>query len=138
MSVSPTLAPTGKASSDVYVNPNTARQTITRAIPSRTYATLQNYMADSVSVTVAGSPSATMSKDKAVQKLALLKSSTPTWTFADTNPTIRTIKKDNAVLENALIGISSNRYMAAFILNKSQLIETIILSNDYRTLTTTP
>lgn len=110
---------------------------IVSALNARSYADLRLLMLPTVRVILQATECCfdPMTSAAAVAQMAYLNLATPPWNFDQTNPVVRAIKTNFP--ENygdALVGISANNWVAAFKLNRDNLIEAIAMAVNVRLL----
>lgn len=144
-SAAPTQNPytPGEKSTAGYVNPSATIDAIDTAFLKDKKALgtdLGAYMANSVRVVIYGTAGENRKRDEASRILdSYLKDGNDPWTCDTGDPmqyqnnvVARNLGKANPEFKDALICISSNRYVAAFTYNNEFLIDKIILSSNYK------
>jgi hypothetical protein len=135
----PSLKPTEKASSSVYVNPNAAETAIKNAVQKKSYENLNDYMADPVEVILYGSSCCgPLAKPAAIQQLTYLNSATTPWDFSKNSAAVKEIAANRPeLIQNSIIGSSKNM-IVIFTLNTSQVIQKIFIAPDYQSVISQP
>jgi hypothetical protein len=116
-----------------FVNPSATIDAIETSLKNKVYTNLSPYMTGQVIVTLAASECCgSLTKEKTIQQLTYLNEATQPWDFSATNQVAKQlVTADPKNFKDAVIGTTSNRYTAAFLLNEEYLIEKIYISPDY-------
>jgi hypothetical protein len=138
------ITPSPTSSTKTTIAPTTAspkksrakvKENLEAAINVKDYAAIESYMADAVNVIIQSSECCgPRTKKQAIDELTYIKDAHAPWNFDDANPTAAALRANSPNYGDAssIIGIASNEYVIAFILNSENEVKGMTMAVTYK------
>lgn len=139
----PTPSPTPIASPLATISPTSAnkltrahvKENVVAAIETGNTAAIESYMTSTVGVTIQSTECCgPKTRSEAVQQLSYISGAEEPWDFSDTNSIALRLREESDLYgdSNSIIGVASNEYVVAFLLNSDNRIEALTMAKTYK------